>query len=480
MNFIEMIYFWARNVPHRPAIIQTEMVTTFQGLADAIDAIGERIERLNLNHNEPVAVRLTNPSFMIVTLFALMRSGYSVAPVNAPMYPHLAGAGIRNLIYDTEGQALSGGRNIRFDMSWLPSPGQKSNRTYRKISENDVSIITFTSGSTGIPKPVVRSAAALAQRLRASNIFTPGAHERVLILPGLVSAWGFNATCDMLMPGRTACFAADNMAALSLINLFGIKAIVASAAQALSLAEFKTRNPGYRTDSLDAIIVGGGKIEPEGVARIRTTLCRNLINTYGSSESGVVGCTPFEVLGDRPGAVAFPWADLEVVDETDQPLPVGAEGKVRFRTPQLLENIKEFGPDQISGVRDGWFYTDDIGSLDNAGVLHLIGRSSDVINRGGLSVSGTRIEELLKQMPEIVDAAACGVVGQSALDEIWIAVVAAGGLDTEEIKQRLRQHPDVGIAPDEVFVIDQIPRGDLGKVQKHRLKELLIDLKKGA
>jgi len=295
-----------------------------------------------------------------------------------------------------------------------------------------------------------------------------------------VSAWGFNATCDMLMPGRTACFAADNMAALSLINLFGIKAIVASAAQALSLAEFKTRNPGYRTDSLDAIIVGGGKIEPEGVARIRTTLCRNLINTYGSSESGVVGCTPFEVLGDRPGAVAFPWADLEVVDETDQPLPVGAEGKVRFRTPQLLENIKEFGPDQISGVRDGWFYTDDIGSLDNAGVLHLIGRSSDVINRGGLSVSGTRIEELLKQMPEIVDAAACGVVGQSALDEIWIAVVAAGGLDTEEIKQRLRQHPDVGIAPDEVFVIDQIPRGDLGKVQKHRLKELLIDLKKGA
>jgi non-ribosomal peptide synthetase component E (peptide arylation enzyme) len=120
MNIVDMIYYWARAVPHRPAIIQPEMVTTFQGLADAIESVGERIERLNLNKHEPVAVCLVNPSFMLATVFALMRGGYSVAPVYAQLYPHLASAGIHHLIYDLQGLATSRGRNIRFDLSWLP------------------------------------------------------------------------------------------------------------------------------------------------------------------------------------------------------------------------------------------------------------------------------------------------------------------------------------------------------------------------
>ena len=74
--------------------------------------------------------------------------------------------------------------------------------------------------------------------------------------------------------------------------------------------------------------------------------------------------------------------------------------------------------------------------------------------------------------------AACGVAGPSGLEELWIAVVADGEIDVEGIKQHLRTHNDVGIAPDEVFVVDHIPRGDRGKIQKYRLKELLLGLKR--
>jgi len=108
MHLVDTIYFWARTVPNRLAIIQSEMVTTYQGLADAIESIGERIDRLNLDKREPVAVCLANPSFMIAAIFALTRGGYSVAPVTTRLYSHLAGAGVRNLIYDTEGQVTSG------------------------------------------------------------------------------------------------------------------------------------------------------------------------------------------------------------------------------------------------------------------------------------------------------------------------------------------------------------------------------------
>jgi fatty-acyl-CoA synthase len=481
MQVIDTIYFWARTLPHRSAIIQNDLVTTFQGLADAIESIGARIDRLNLDKREPVAVCLANPSFMLAGIFALLRNGYSVAPVNAPLYPHLAGAGIRHLIYDTQGQVASGGRNIRFDMSWLPDGAQQgATRAYRKRPDENPSLIYFTSGTTGLPKKVVQPAAALDQRMRYPVTCAFGPHQKILIMSGPTSTFGVNWLCEVLNFGKTACYASDSMAALSLINLFGVEVVVASAAQALSLAQMKIKNPGYRLDSLKAVFVGGGKIEPEGLARIRTALCRNVINAYGSTEAGVAALTPFDVLSDTASAMLVPWAELEVVDEAGRQLPAGADGLIRLRTPQLIENLKIAGPDEIPGVRDGWFYPGDTGSLGGDGVLHLAGRGSDVINRGGVKVSGARIEAILKELPEIGDAAACGVAGPSGFQEIWIAVVATGAVDIETIKRRLREHNDIGIAPDEVFVVDRIPRGDLGKVQNGRLKELLLAMQNGA
>jgi len=480
MHIVDMIYYWARTVPHRHAIIQNDMVTTFQGLADAIESIGERIDRLNLSTREPVAVCIANPSFMLATIFGLLSNGYSAAPVNSRFYPYLREAGIRNLIYDTDGQVTSGGRNIRFDMSWLPGPRQAvTTRAYHKRPIRNASLIFFTSGTTGVPKKVVRSAAASEARLRYC-MDSSEAYQRVFIMPGLTSSYGLNRAYEVFNSGKTACFAPDGVAALALINLFGVDVVLASSAQALALADLKNKNPGYRVDSLKAIFIGGGKIGRDGIARIRTALCRNVINTYGATEAGAVGRTPLDVLADEPGAIAFPWVELQIVDDTGAQLPAATEGTIRYRTPQLIENIKAVGPHEIPGVRDGWFYPGDLGSVDDEGVLHLAGRSSDVLNRGGLKVSGNRIEEILAEMPEIREAAACSGAGTSWLEEIWIAVVPHGEVDIDAIKQYLAKHSDVGIAPDEVFVVKQIPRDDLGKIQKHRLQELLLALKESA
>jgi acyl-CoA synthetase (AMP-forming)/AMP-acid ligase II len=175
----------------------------------------------------------------------------------------------------------------------------------------------------------------------------------------------------------------------------------------------------------------------------------------------------------------LPWVELEIVDETGQQLPAGSEGLIRYRTPQLAENLKHPGSDSMPGSRDGWFYPGDIGSLAS-GILRFGGRSSDVINRGGVKVSGNRIEEILREVTQVKDAAACGVVGPSGLEESWIAIEANGSVDLEQIEELLRKHADIGVAPDEVFVVDEIPRGELGKVQKLRLKELLLSCKRAA
>ena len=483
MPIVDMIYYWARAVPHRPAITQSDMVTSFQGLADAIESFGERIDRLNLDKREPVAVSIANPAFMLATIFALLRNGYAAAPVNARLYPHLAGAGIRNLIYDTTGLAVSGGRNIRFDMSWLPDAKQQdTQRAYRHRPAENAGLVFFTSGTTGLPKKVTQTAAALQQLLEYPYSCASGAHQKIMIMPGLTTSYGFNRVCEVLNAGKTACLAPNSEAALALVDTFGVELIVASTAQALELVDVKRKNPAYQLNSLQTVWFGGGIITSERIFDICTVLCRNCTHHYGSTEGGSVASAPFEVIADIPGAVGIvlPWVELEIVDEAGGVLPGGSEGLIRYRTPRLLHNLEALGADHMPGVKDRWFYPGDVGSLTAGGVLCLAGRTSDVINRGGVKVSSTKIEEILEDLPEVNEAAACGVMGPSGLEEIWVAIVADGSIDIEQIKRRLSDHDELRIAPDEVFVVDKLPRGELGKVQKHRLKELLLGLKKGA
>jgi acyl-CoA synthetase (AMP-forming)/AMP-acid ligase II len=476
MHLVDVIQYWARTEPNRPALLQPELATTYQGLAEAIESISDRIEQLGLARHEPIAVSLTVPSYFLATVLAVLHSGYSAVLVNPARYPFLSSAGIRNLIYDTEGQMLSGGRNIRFDKSWLPSAAapKSRRRAHRKPAVETGNVVLFTSGTTGLPKKVVQASSALDQLLKYPVTCASGPYQKILVIPGLTSTLGFNRACEILSAGKTACFAPESAAALALIGLFDIEVVVASAAQALLLAELKSKVPGYRTESLKTIFVGGSHVAPAALTAIRTALCRNVLNQYGSTEAGVVTLTPFESVDDASGGYPLPWVELEITDETGAVLPAGAEGVIRYRTPQLIENLEVAGPGGLSTVRDGWFYPGDVGSVTEDGVLRLSGRTSDVINRGGVKVSGNRIEEILQELPEIDEAAACGVSGPSGLEELWIAVVANGAIDTDKIKDRLRQHADVGLAPDQVFLVDTLPRGELGKVQKFRLKEMLL------
>ena len=89
MHLIDMIHYWAKTDPHRLAFLQQEMATTYQGLADAIKSIGNRIERLELDRREPIAVSLGNPSYFLATALAVLRCGYSAALVSPGRYPLL-------------------------------------------------------------------------------------------------------------------------------------------------------------------------------------------------------------------------------------------------------------------------------------------------------------------------------------------------------------------------------------------------------
>jgi acyl-coenzyme A synthetase/AMP-(fatty) acid ligase len=484
MHVVDMVFHWARIDPHRPAIVLPELITSYAGLADAVDSISNRIDQLGLDPREPVATAIGNPALALAVVFALQRSGFSAAPANRGLVKHLQSNGVRNLIYDVEGFVASGGRNIRFDNSWLPaapsngstpSAGPFNRSPWRRRPVGDVDVILFTSGTTGLPKKFVQSRRGFDQRLAWQRATVSATMRSCLVAPGLASAYGFNRTCELLQGGKTACYAAAPDAMLQLIGLHRIDTLIVSPQQALGLAMLKETNPEFTVDSLHTILMGGAAIGREGVRRIRAALCRNVINEYASTEAGLAALAPFELIDGVPGAVGFvtPWAEVEIVDDAGRNVPAGQDGMVRYRTPQFLGNVGNG-----AGAGEQWFYPGDIGRLTDDGMLCLSGRTSDVINIGGVKVSARQIEEALESMEEVREAAACGIEDASGVERLWVAVVTNGPMNADALKSKAQAHPDIGNNLSELFVLSELPRGDLGKVQKPRLKEIMLGMKK--
>jgi acyl-CoA synthetase (AMP-forming)/AMP-acid ligase II len=244
----DMISFWARVKPHQPAMIQSDMIVTYRGFADAIKFIARRIATIGFEPHKPVAIAIENPAKQMAVCFALQRCGLVAAPVYPGLMPHLRSVGIEDVIYENESNILSSGRNVRFDNSWLPSgplpPAVPAQR--RKLSPD---LIFFTSGSTGLPKKVVQTEAALIERMNICVLSNDQNYSRVLILPGLSTNFGFNRLCEVLREGKTACFALPGEARLVLMSTYDIDRVVGSPQQILALVELRECRPGYRLDA---------------------------------------------------------------------------------------------------------------------------------------------------------------------------------------------------------------------------------------
>jgi acyl-coenzyme A synthetase/AMP-(fatty) acid ligase len=475
MHPADAMLYWAKHYPQRLAVMLPYMAITYQAMAEAIEAASERIERFEFDRSEPVAVAIDDPAKLIAVCHALVRNGIGCAPVVQSMLPHLQSHNINTLIFSGESNVIVGGRNIRFDDSWLRNGGAST--TARKAIQNDPSrygdLIFFTSGTTGVPKKVIMS--------------SPAFIERVNILPltgeaGLASVFGFNRAATVLYAGKTVCFAYGPEAQLRFINTFGIDVIVASVQQILDILGVLEKGAKYRSESLKEVWISGGYASDEVIQRVRSSLCRNVLNVYGSSESGFVASARYDMISHIPQAVGFVRPDMriDIVDVTGNPVPAGEEGLVRGQSRFIAEVFAAHHHEKAAEATDAWWYPGDLGRLTEDGILCISGRTDEVINMGGVKVAASLLDERVRRYPGIEDAGTCSVLGQSGMDEVWIGVVANATIDLADLKSSLEQSQVDTIKVGEIFVVEQIPRNDLGKLQRHELKALLLGIKNRA
>ena len=205
---------------------------------------------------------------------------------------------------------------------------------------------------------------------------------------------------------------------------------------------------------------------------------QTILERYGMSETIMLTSNPYrkEDGERRGGTVGFPLpgVGLRVRGDDGQDLPRGEIGGIQVKGPNVFKGYWQM-PEKTREefTDDGWFKTGDVGKIDERGYVTIVGRSKDLIISGGYNVYPAEIEGYINDMPGVAESALVGVPHPD-FGEVGVAVVIAkpgARLDGDEIVAQLKSQLANFKIPKRCFVVDELPRNTMGKVQKNLLRE---------
>jgi len=342
---------------------------------------------------------------------------------------------------------------------------------------DDLAAILYTSGTTGRSKGAMishRNLASNAQVLHRAWGFRP---DDVLIhmLP-LFHVHGLFVACHcVLLNGSPMRFHAKFDAARALAEL-------ASSTVFMGVPTFYTRllaEPGLTRAAcarMRLFVSGSAPLLAETHAQFEARTGHRILERYGMTETGMLTSNPLE--GDRrPGSVgpALAGTQVRVVDDNGSACAAGVIGHVQVRGANVFsgywrmpeKNREEF-------TADGFFRTGDMGSLAADGYLSIVGRSKDLIITGGYNVYPKEIELALDELPGVRESAVVGVPHPDFGEAVTAVLVPKPGekAPTEaEVIAALKAKLANFKVPKRVYIVEDLPRNTMGKVQKNLLRE---------
>jgi fatty-acyl-CoA synthase len=349
-----------------------------------------------------------------------------------------------------------------------------------KLSPDDVTRIAYTSGTTGWPKGVIHTrskAWGIADRGVGSRLDHDQMRCLLLPFPPYHVAGMFGIYVSLLSGGRVILMERLNpQRMLAYVQDERVTRLGISP----TMGRMMLGTPGQEQYDLSSlrVITFTSESCPLDLARklYERTGCR-LENIYSTSECNLISWTGpedgWEQVGGTVG-VPVPGAQVRIVDDRRTPMPPGESGEIAVRTRQMMQGY--LGDPELTAQvldDDGWYYTGDIGYLDDEGYLHLIGRTKDLIIRGGENVSAVEVERFLELHPAIRRAGVIGVPHPVGGEAIWACLEAAPGveLSSRQVLNYCRGEIAPYKIPERIHWFERLPTTATGKLQKYKLRE---------
>jgi malonyl-CoA/methylmalonyl-CoA synthetase len=343
----------------------------------------------------------------------------------------------------------------------------------------DLAAILYTSGTTGRSKGAMLTHANLLSNAHVLNEYWGWRADDVLIhaLPIFHVHGLFVASHGALLAGAKMIWFAK-FDARAVIERFS-EATVFMGVPTLyvrMLAEPSLSRPACA--HMRVFIAGSAPLLLETFNEWIVRTGHTILERYGMSETAMLSSNPYEpTQGERRGGTVgfpLPGVGLRVRDDKGQPLPAGEIGHIEVKGPNVFKGYWRM-PEKTADdfTTDLWFKTGDVGKIGSDGYVTIVGRSKDLIISGGYNVYPAEVEECINQLPGVAESAVIGVRHADFGEAVVAAVVPKPGLvlDGAAIGVELKTKIANFKVPKAVFVVDDLPRNTMGKVQKNLLRE---------
>jgi len=493
---------------------------SFNRLMAEADAIAAALQDSGVAPGDRVGLAMRNYPEWMAVFIAVVSIGAVIVPVNswgqaADISHALGDAGVRLVFLDearyqgiADWLAAEGVTGVIArpsdpadprGMAAFIAPYQGQAPAPVAIDGDDLALIMYTSGTSGVPKGAASTHRAICQALYNFEFAAAAAAMCNMETIAAMLQRGFESTSLLAVP----LFHVSGCHAQFLTNLRGGRRIVmmykwdvdraieyieqeriTSIAAAPSMVLVVLEAPAFAradTRSLFSIGIGGAATPPRVSALIAEKMPANFSGTgWGMTETNAAGASlTGAAFNARPGSAGLPHpiVDIRICDEEGEELAAGQTGEIWVRSPS---NIREYWrrPDaNATEFRDGWLKTGDIGFIDPEGFLYLADRAKDMIIRGGENIYPVEIENQLLELPAVKEVAVLGLPHERWGEEVAAVIHLHPGqaLDETQLLDFARARLAAYKVPGRVFFTDQpLPRNATNKVLKRELKARLL------
>lgn len=496
---------------------------TFDRFFQTVDTVAAHLQhKLDIQPGDRIAIAMRNRPEWAVIFAAAVLIGAIPAPLNsfglqAELMNNLSDLQAKWLVCDLdrytriqaviqtvkcqtivlEGTAQQG------DFAWqsMLSPSVVAHRT-PELKATDTALILFTSGASSQAKAVCSSHLAVCQALfnmdyigAVSAMTSPKAIELIMakrLQPTTLTAVplfhvsGLHAQLlTAIRHGRRIVFMVrwNPQQAISLIHKEKITQFNGAPSMVMQLFAEPDFNDPELTGSLSGVGFGGAGLPERVIDEILTHRTNSMSGVgYGLTETnGVCAAASGQLFLHAPhsAGITSPIIEVRVVGLDDIDVPSGQEGEIWLRGVSVMEGYLAKPEQKGLGLTDSWFKTGDIGLLENGGLLRIVDRIKDVINRSGEKIAAAEIESCLLQHPDLLEAAVFSQPDEQTGEAVVAVVVPAdhANITVEAIKQHVASRLAAYKVPQVVHVRSEaLPKNPAGKLLKSSLKREYISV----
>jgi acyl-coenzyme A synthetase/AMP-(fatty) acid ligase len=354
------------------------------------------------------------------------------------------------------------------------------------IGTGDTAVIALSSGTTGLPKGIMHTHQTLLASARIGTPYMAATDTSCAInLFSTAFIGWYNTFLPFLYGASRIIFMSrwDPQQYLRLIEFE--KVTVCFLVPTMWRMLLRENLEDYDLSSMQRVGYAGEPMDTATMAQLRERICPNVVNTYGTTETGSWGgCTVMEpddyVNTNKIESVGRPGKEVEIrviepggaVDDT---VAAGEEGEVIISGPSVASQIWE-QPELARQIFDGrWWRSGDMGVMDQDGYLYLHGRVDDMIISGGINVLPGAVEDVILSHPAVAECVVIGLPHEKWGQQITAFVMCKAAVTAEELAAHVDRSSLSGYKkPREYRFVDEIPRGNTGKVSRRLLREQVL------